>query len=130
MTEKIKKRLRLNILNETGDILKKKIPYTKLLYISFIANFLTILLLFIFRENIPPEIPLFYGYPEGENQLAQKSSLALPSLISIMVIITNSSIAFFTKDEFIKKTLVIASFAVTFLSLVTTIKIAFLVGSY
>jgi hypothetical protein len=133
MAKKVKKQFkstRLNSLNKTGDELKKKIPYTKLLYTSLAANLLLILFMFFFRGNIPPEVPLFYGFPEGESQLAQKNSLVLPSLISIVVIIINSLIAYLTKDEFVKKTLVIVSFAITFLSVVTTVKIVFLVGSY
>jgi hypothetical protein len=129
-TKKQSKKNKLASFNKTQDELKKKIPFTKLLYLSLAVNFLVIIFFLIFRNNIPPEIPLFYGFPEGQDQLTQRGNLVLPSLVSIITIVLNSSIAYFSSDDFIKKTLVITGFALTFLSVVTTIKIAFLVGSY
>ena len=133
MTIKTKKQNKKSVFktfNKTGDELNKKIPYTKLLYVSLIANILVLIFLIVSGGNIPPEVPLYYGLPEGESQLAQKGSLFIPTLISIVFILINSLFAYFSKDDYMKKTLVIGSFAITFLSVVTTIKIAFLVGSY
>lgn len=121
---------KIKTLKKTSTQLTKEIPYTKLVYFILLLNTLLLILLFIFKKDIPPEVPLFYGYPDGEDQLTQKANLAIPPLISIMTILINSTIAYFTKDSFIKKTLVIASFAITFLSVLTTVKIVLLVGSF
>lgn len=117
-------------LNKAGEELRKNLPFLKLIYISLFVNLLVLLFLFFFRGKIPPEVPLYYGFPEGESQLTNKSGLYLPAVVSIAVIVINSLITYFSRDEFIKKTLIIVSFAITFLSAITTVKIFFLVGSY
>lgn len=113
-----------------GQEIIKTLPFVKYIYLSIVVNFLIITAIFVVKKNLPPEVPLFYGLPKSENQLVPSTSLILPSLISLAIIALNSFLAYLTKDEFLKKTLVMATFASTFFSVVTTLKIVFLVGSF
>ncbi len=90
----------------------------------------TILLVLIFQKILPPQIPLFYGLPRGEQQLAKTQALVIPSLLSLTVIIVNYTLSLFIDDDFIKKALVFTSIVSVFFSTITTIKIFFLVGSF
>jgi len=108
----------------------KNIPFKKYLIISLSANFIFILLCLIAQLFLPPEIPLFYGLPEGKEQLAPTLSLIIPSAFSLILSFFNLLIAALLKDEFLRKALVVVSIAVFFLSLITTVKIFFLVGSF
>lgn len=47
-----------------------KIPMARLFYLSILTSVLTIILTILVRGSMPPEIPLFYGLPEGEERLA------------------------------------------------------------
>ncbi len=80
-------------------------------------------------KRLPPEVPLFYGIAEGEAQLVSNWQLLIPSGVSLGFLFLNSTLAYLFKDEFLKKTLIIATFSLTLLSVVTTIKIITLVGN-
>ena len=95
-----------------------------------LANILVIVLVFIANSYLPPEVPLFYGLVYGEEQLASSYLLVLPSLVSLIIILINSMVSMYVEDKFIKSVLIITNFAVTFFSIITTIKIILLVGSF
>lgn len=107
-----------------------KIPMTRIFYLSILISVLTIVLTIFVRGSLPPEIPLFYGLPEGEERLAQPTLLLLPSAVSLFLTIVNTVIILNIKNELMQKSLVLASFALTIFSFVTTVKIILLVGSF
>jgi uncharacterized Tic20 family protein len=84
----------------------------------------------LIQRWLPPQVPLFYGKPSGEEQLTSSLVLTLPSIVSLLILLINVSFAAVLKDEFLRKTLVLAAIAVTFFAAITTIKIIFLVGSF
>lgn len=94
-----------------------------------ISGLLAILVL-ILQGLLPPEIPLYYGLPKGQDQLASTISLTVPSLISIFIAILNFVISLFVKDDFMHKMLIFTTYTCLFLSAITTIKIIFLVGNF
>lgn len=98
--------------------------------VSVVVNIVVILavILLIKSSHLPPQVPLFYGLPEGEGQLAQKTLLVTPAIISLITILLNSTAAWLIKDNFLKKALAMTFVVTTFFSTVTTIKIIFLVG--
>ncbi len=100
----------------------------RLIQISFIS-IITIAAVLIFRKTIPPQVPLFYGLPKGEEQLAPSTNLVIPSLISLAIIITNFALSTVIKDDFLKKALVLTAIVCVFFSTITIVKIFFLVGS-
>lgn len=114
---------------------KSIIPKLKLgweLYIpitSFAINLIVIILILVLRNNIPPEVPLFYGKPQGVEQLASQNILIIPALFAIIITILNSLISNFIKDNFLQKVLAGIMVTVTMLSTITIFRIIFLVGS-
>jgi len=108
---------------------KRNIPFGQFLIYGISINLILIILIFIFRNNLPPQIPLFYGLPEGEEQLASSLTLALPSLLSLIILLLNLGLSFIIQEEFIKRALILSSLLVALFSLITTFKIFFLVGN-
>ena len=108
---------------------KRNIPFGRFMVYGIFINLILVILIFIFRNNLPPQIPLFYGLPEGEEQLASGLTLALPSLLSLIISFLNLGLSFIIQEEFIKRALILSSLLVTLFSLITTLKIFFLVGN-
>jgi hypothetical protein len=115
--------------SEKGQAQLEEVPFKKLVFSSLALNIATLVFLLAIKNNLPPEIPLFYGRI-GEEQLAPTTRLAIPGLISIFIIIINLTIASLVEDDFLRKTLILAGVASVFFSIITTVKIALLVGSF
>ena len=107
-----------------------KTPFAKRSLALLGVNLLIIILIIIIRSSLPPEVPLFYGLARGKEQLAATNLLAIPSLVSMSVVIINFIVSNITSDKFLRTTLISASIVVTFFSAITTLKIIFLVGSF
>jgi len=106
------------------------LPFSKWVYASFVINLVVIVFVLIIRRWLPPQVPLFYGMAEGEGQLAPSIFLAIPAMAAIGISIANIFISLALKDTFIKKALIVAGLAATFLATITVVKIVFLVGSF
>lgn len=106
------------------------LPFKKLAFASLLISCATIVLVILLRKFLPPEVPLFYGRPKGEEQLATSFSLIIPSLVSFSILVLNSVVSLFLEDEFLRKALVLAGVSIVFFSTITTIKIFLLVGSF
>jgi hypothetical protein len=105
-------------------------PLKKVFLVSLAINFLTVLAVLLIQNYLPPQGPLFYGLAEGEEQLITPLGLTIPSLTAILFLIINASLTLVVKNDFLQKTLILAGFAVTIFSTITTIKIILLVGSF
>src|SRR3989344_7212854 len=101
-----------------------RLPLKYLLSVSLIVNIAAITLILTLNDKLPPQIPLFYGLAESEDQLANSSYLILPNLCALIIIIANSVIAVFLKDGLSKKALIIAGVTATALATITVFKIA------
>lgn len=118
----------LNKLSYRKEIEKSKVPFSKQIILCLIINLVMILLTTLSIIALPPEIPLLYGLPEGEEQLVKNWAITMPNLAALIIMFTNSIFAIYTKDEYIKKIIVLAGFTVSFFAIITVIKIFFLVG--
>jgi hypothetical protein len=107
-----------------------KTPFAKRSLALLAINILLIVFILLINNNLPPEVPLYYGLARGSDQLANANLLMIPSLISMSVVIINFLVSNITTDTFLRTTLISASIAVTFFSAITTLKIIFLVGSF
>jgi quinol-cytochrome oxidoreductase complex cytochrome b subunit len=105
------------------------VPFKNYLSYAIVANIIVIVLVLLLRFFLPPQVPLYYGLPESSSQLVPSWYLPIPSLLSLLVIGVNITIAKALEDEFLKSILIFSSIAVTFFSLITTVKIVFLVGN-
>jgi hypothetical protein len=99
-------------------------------WISVFINLANITAYFLLRNHLPPEIPLYYGMAEGDQQLAPTHGLLFPSLFALGVIIINSALALMIKNDFLKHVLILAALGITVLVAITTVKIVLLVGSF
>lgn len=107
-----------------GQFLKSRLLHTLL------VSLVTIALVLFVRNRLPPELPLFYGLPRGEEQLTTKLGLIIPSLTSIAIILINFGLSQGLRDSYYRRILALASLASVFFSTITTIKIIALVGSF
>lgn len=115
---------------EKQNVFTQKTPFRDFVTIAILVNLILIAASLALHTFLPPEIPLFYGMPEGSEQLASSWLLALPSLVALFIILVNLLIASFVEDEFIKRVIILAGIATTFFSATTTVQIMFLVGSF
>lgn len=127
---KPRKNIKLKKIVDSSKSSFKKVPLLKLIYITIAINLVTCLLVLIFQGNLPPEVPLFYGLAEGEEQVVPSLWLLIPTASSALLLLLNTLLALLLKDDFLQKTLILTSFALAVLSLTTSIKIVFLVGSF
>lgn len=97
---------------------------------SAVLNVFVAALSLLVISKLPPQVPLFYGLPQTEEQLASAWMLVIPSALAFLMLLGNASLSLFIEGDFLKKALVGASFAVSLFSAVTTLKIIFLVGSF
>ncbi len=107
----------------------EKLPLRKLFVVSFFMSIVTIIIGLITKSFLPPEIPLFYGLPQTQEQLTSSTLIILPSVTSILITIINFILSIKIQDNHLKKTLAFASVLVSLLAIITTYKIIFLVGS-
>ena len=126
---KKKRTLRFIIPKKSQEQIEN-IPLKYLIYISLVVNILVILSVLFLKKFLPPIVPLYYGLAKSEAQLTKQIYLIIPSLMSFTVLLANIFFSIFSDNDYLKKTLIIGAFAVTFLSAITTLKITFLVGSF
>lgn len=115
-----------------GNSTKQKGQRSGLLSIAHLTIFIgvvNVLSIILLQKYLPPELPLFYGLPEGEGQLTTNLGLVIPGGVTLATIVTNLILAKIVKDEFLKQVLIVSGFAVAVFCLATTLKILFLVGS-
>ncbi|MEK7188605.1 MAG: hypothetical protein AAB685_01980 [Patescibacteria group bacterium] len=106
-----------------------KVPFLKLSLYTTIANLIIIGAILVLLKRLPPEIPLFYGRPESERELAKSIFLIIPPTLSIVITIINTSLVKIVKDDFIANVLLGLIVASLLFSTITVGKIIFLVGN-
>ena len=93
----------------------QRTPLVKLLRLSFILSLVNIVVVLLIKNFLPPQIPLYYGLAEGQEQLSGTLGLVVPGILSLSLTSVNTIIMFFVKDNFIKQTLIISSLLLTIL---------------
>jgi len=106
-------------------------PLKQVTLSNLILNLIVVLLILLlnFLKKLPPEVPLFYSLPEGTEQLAPTLLLILPSSLVIGFTLLNFLFSLFNQEEFLKQVLAYSTLLLSFFSIITTIKIIFLVGN-
>ena len=100
------------------------------MYYSLIgANVIMALAIILNLNHLPPQIPLFYSKPSGEDQLADIwMIILLPLILNGIILLNNFFIKrFFSKDEFVKKIFYYLNFSIIIAVTFIFIKIIFLV---
>lgn len=98
----------------------------RIFFLFFLLSLLTLLLKW---QRLPPEVPLYYSLPWGEEVLATPLDLLILPLSSLFVFILNFSLASFLleKEPWLSRILILTSTIFSFLSMFTLIKIVFLI---
>lgn len=107
-----------------------KVPLIKLFYASIAISILVFVLVLSTQPSLPPEIPLYFGLAEGQEQLAPPANLLFPSILALGITIVNSIIVLKLNNPLLQKILAVTSISVTFFSFITTVRILLLVGSF
>ncbi len=108
----------------------EKIPLKNYIYLAMAINTLTLVFIFLAKNLLPPEVPLFYGNALGEAQLVKTLSLTIAPGASILILFINIFLSNIIEEVFLKKILIISSFFVSILSSITIFRIILLVGFF
>lgn len=109
---------------------KETSTFKKIFFFVLFINLALAISIVLSIKKLPPEVPLLYGLPEGEEQLVKTIFLTAPAIFIIFFSIFNFFISFFIKDKFAKQILIYSLIFLSFFSFVSIIKIIFLVGSF
>lgn len=118
-----------NIKENLSEILKDNIVQ------KTVRIFLLIILIFIIVlawkwKSLPPQIPLFYSLPRSADSLGSKIQILTLPVYSMIFFLLDLFIAslLYKKERLISVLLVIMACIITFLMLITFLKIVFLVS--
>jgi hypothetical protein len=98
----------------------KNIPFKSYFYFSLGLNFASILLILAIRSVLPPIVPLFYGLPVGENQLANSLELLIGPSVGLTISLINLVLARLVKEDLLKRILMLSG---AFISLILGIAV-------
>lgn len=87
------------------------------------------ILILLRKEHISPVVPLYFGQPSGDAQVAPQIALLIPTGISFAATILGIIISSIYNDEFLNKIILGTIIALTILSTITTFNIIALVGT-
>lgn len=116
--------VKLQIDQLTTDLMMKMA-----LRIGLLAIGISLIILTVFWGKLPPEIPLWYSRPYGDNQLAASWTLWLIPLTNLIINLTTIRLSgtVIEEDKFLAQIMTIVSSLTTLMSLITIIKIISLV---
>lgn len=106
------------------------LPLTRLVSTTLIVAVLLLGFAALAIFLLPPEIPLFYFAADPKNQIADSWSIIVPPVLAIVFASGNFLLAIAIKSDYLKKVLIIASFAIVILVAIAVTKIFFLVASF
>ena len=105
----------------------KDLPYKGCVYLSVLLNIVSTVVIFTLKGTLPPVVPLFYGLPVGAEQLTPMLELFLAPAAGLIITAINVFVSIFSKDIFLKKSLIISSAFISLLLAITVVKIVLLV---
>lgn len=108
----------------------KDLPYRNCVYLSIAINLLSVVFILILTRFLPPVVPLFYGLPEGIEQLTPSLGLILAPTVGLVITAINVFLCSRTREVFLKKALIISSAFISLLLTITIVKIILLVGFF
>lgn len=113
------------------QLLLKRIPKHAQGYLALLSfNILIIGFVLFSGSKLPPQVPLLYGRAVSDEQLVDKTLLVLPAVSAALVTVINALLSFITTDQFIRRILIGTSVVSALLSVITTVRIMLLVGSF
>ena len=98
-----------------------KLPLGNIIYASFGICIFLLLMVATLQKFLPPQVPLLYGEAVGENQLVGSWGLLLAPAFALTVLFINTRAASKADDDFTKKALIVSSFFISILTLITLV---------
>ena len=115
-------------LSELGNFWQRPTNRRLFLFSSLFIIFQIITIVF-YIDNLPPQLPLFYSLPWGQDQLVSPKYLYLLPLTSLLVLLGDVFfILFLAKQKLLSLVLLISSLSFCFFSTFTLIKIINLIS--
>ncbi len=108
----------------------KDLPHKNYIYLSLGLSAASALSVFIFKNFLPPVVPLLYGRPVGQSQLVGYLGLLIAPTVAFAITLVNLFIAKRIQDNFLKRVLIVSSFFISLLAAITFFRIIFLVGFF
>lgn len=108
----------------------EKLPLFNLIVFSTVINIVTIVLGLVSRFFLPPLIPIFFGLPQTDEQLASSIYILIPPTITVLLTFINIAISLKIQSNYNKRVLAFTTFALSILSTIAVVKIILLVGSF
>lgn len=108
----------------------KELPFLSFWYFSLFLPLAATALVLTIKSFLPPVVPLFYGQAEGERIIAPMLGLLIIPATSLFITAINTILSLFSKDIFLKKTLILGAFFISILLSISLVKIIFLVGFF
>lgn len=103
----------------------------KVINISIAINVITVLATLIAYKFLPPQVPLFYGFPLSERQLTTSLGLFIPPVVSLFLTYINFVLSKrFLDMQFINTILNYSSILISTMSFITVFRIILLVSIY
>lgn len=99
--------------------------------LNFLIIVFSLLLIAAKWSSLPPELPLFYSRPWGQEQLAKKFFIFILPLASLTIFFLNSILAkylFKKNEDFLFKACFSSSLVFSLLCTISLIKIIFLIS--
>jgi len=116
--------------NDLRTQIDERIAFINFFYTAIVLNIINLVFVFAMQRNLPPEVPLFYGYIESEQQLTTPAGLLIPGVFAMILLFANITISMIIKNDYLKKVLSVSTFTISFLLLITVINIIFLIGTF
>ena len=107
-----------------------EVKYTKTAAVLFVLNLILAVFVFLLNKRLPPELPILYGYSEGEKQLVSSRELVLPFVASGLIVVLNFIVTLLSKNKFVRLVLIATSFIAVIFSIVTVYKVISVVGNF
>lgn len=97
--------------------------------LSLLFLIVQLAILVFFWDKLPPQVPLLYSRPWGEEQLISPVGLFIPPIISFLIIIVNSIAATLIpgEEKLASQLLVLFAAVFSFLCFITIFKIVTLI---
>lgn len=109
-------------------VIPEEAQVKKTFFLSLAISFITGGFVLFFWQNLPPQVPLFYSKPWGEEQLGAPHLLALPLLLGILFLGINGFLSYIVpENSFLKKILILGGMMSCLLASITLIRIVLLV---
>lgn len=100
----------------------------KIFYVAIILAVANLVFQLFATYFLPPEIPLLYGMPEGEQQLINSSSFYFSATAGIGIVLLNFLLTKLSQNGFFHYSMAISSVCINLFIFITGIKIFTLVG--